>query len=472
MTELKMSWKATIAGCGVGLGLIAQTLTAALPLSDSFEFQPNGSLPAGSKGWGVAGSAQAWVTNSPVHTSALIDWAFNGGVGYPISDVTHTQVMVLNGSISNVFGSTGEQSLWFDFMLDPQAWTGAAPPALSASALCSFYVTPEGDLALARSAEPGLASSNLWTVLSGAGIVTDAWSRITVQWVGGVDTAFFSLRINGGSPLSHVSGWTAPDETAPRNGPWFPCPNATARLTPSSLHLAGRAHLDDWSLSNVHSSYDPAPIPTAVITLFSDPEAGSISPEPLVEVPVGGTPQFEVQALPYHYITDLFTNGVSISNDFATERTGRFEFVWTSVPAGWHTVEALFAPYRTLSGTSIPWLLEHYSGIEDFEEAAGSDTDGDTVPAWMEYLAGTDPTDPNSFFQITGQGVVGGSNYLIWVSRDESGLPPFVVRRKTSLSLPWQEVGLLQRFTQPTTYLWFDSNSVPGAYYRIEVQSP
>jgi hypothetical protein len=470
--EWTMSWKVTIAGWGVSASLVVQAFAASLPLSDSFEFQSNGSVPIASNGWGMAGSAQAWVTNNSEQTVALLNWAFGTGVGYPMSDVTHTQILEVSGSVSNLFGTTGEQNLWFDFMLAPQAWTGAAPPALSASALCAFYVTPDGDLGLARASEPGLPASNLWTILPGVGIATDAWSRITVQWVGGVDTAFFSVRINGGSPVSHVSGWSAPDETSSRNGPWFPCPNAAARLTPASFNLTGRSHFDDWRLSNVQPSMDPALIPTAVITPVTDPEGGGISPGPLVEVPAGGAPQFAIQALPYHHITALFTNRVPVVHDFMTDRTGRFDFVWTSVPVGWHTLEADFAPDRTPIGTSIPWLLHYYPGVEDFDAAALSDTDGDFVPAWVEYLVGTDPDDPGSVFQITGQGVEGGSNYLIWISRDEADLPPFIIQRKTSLASPtWQDVGTQSRSTQVTN-LWFDSNSVPGSYYRIEVQYP
>jgi len=467
-----MKWKMNIVGWGVGLGLVLRSL-AALPISDSFEFQPNGSVPAASNGWGVAGPSQAWVTNTPAQTAALLNWAFQSGVGYPISDVSHTQFLDVNGSVSNLFGTTGEQSLWFDFMLAPQAWTGAAPPALSASALCAFYVTPEGNLGLARSSEPGVPVSNLWTVLTGVGIATDVWTRITVQWVGGVDAAFFSVRLNGGSPISHASGWTMPDETSLRNGPWFPCPNAAARLTPASFNLSGTGHFDDWHLSNIRPSFDPTPIPTAVITPLCDTEMGSIAPGAPVEVPAGQTPQFDIQAQPHTFISALFTNSILVDHDFGTDRTGRFNFVWTSVPVGWHTLEAVFEPERTSQHTSIPWLLRHYPGVDDFEGAAETDMDGDAQPAWMEYLAGTDPDDPRSLFQISGQGVENGSNYLMWVSWDEAGLPPFVIRRKIGLTSPlWQDVGSQPRSTHLVTNVWFDPNSVTGSYYRIEVQEP
>lgn len=468
-----MNGKVKIGVYAAVAALVVRTLAAALPLADSFENQPNGAPPAGAQGWGLAGAGQAWVTNSELQTTRLVDWAFTTGVGYPLSSATHTQVLVLNGAVSNVFGVTGEQTLWFDFMLDPQPWTGAVPPAISASALGAFYVTAQGDLALARSSDPGLVTSNLWTVLSGTGVATDNWSRLTVQWVGGVDGAFFAVRINGSNPVTHASGWSMPDETAPRNGPWFPCPNAAARLTPASFNLSGQGQVDDWRLSSDQPTYDPAPIPTAVITVDCDSQAGTVAPGPVVEVPAGRSPAFVVEARPYYYISDLMTNGVSIGQDFASVRTTRFEFVWNAIPAGLHTLEPVLAPERADKGVSIPWLLEYYPDATDFDDAAQTDLDGDSMPAWMEYLAGTDPNDPDSYLQIVGQGIEGGSNYLKWVSREVVGLPPFIIWRMTNIAQTvWEPVGLYPRSSEQPTNIWFDPNSVPGSYYRLEVQAP
>ncbi|MEI7436033.1 MAG: thrombospondin type 3 repeat-containing protein [bacterium] len=420
-----MNLKITIAGWVVIMALAVRTLSAALPVSDSFESPSSGSMPASSNGWGVAGYGQGWVTNSPAQSSALVDWAVENGVGYPIPDATHIQVLAFNGTVSNRFGETGEQSCWFDFMLAPQAWTGAVPPVLSSSTLCAFYVTPERSLALARASTPGLPSSNLWTILPGVGIATDAWSRITVQWVAGVDAAFFSVRVNGGDPVSHVSAWSAPDETAPLTGSWFPCPNAGLRLTPVSFQLNGGGYCDDWRLSNVRPSFDPAPISTAVITPFCDTALGSLSPGTPSEVPVGQAPQFEVQALPHHHITALFTNTVPIAHDFAANPTDHFVFVWASVPAGWHTIKADFAPDLTLHNTSIPWLLQYYPEADDFADAAVSDTDGDGLPAWAEYIAGTDPTNPASLFLASGVQPAFGTNYTEYVYDAATNPPSF-----------------------------------------------
>ncbi|MBR4190501.1 MAG: chitobiase/beta-hexosaminidase C-terminal domain-containing protein [Kiritimatiellae bacterium] len=55
-----------------------------------------------------------------------------------------------------------------------------------------------------------------------------------------------------------------------------------------------------------------------------------------------------------------------------------------------------------IEGVPVPyaWLDRHYPGQAatpgGYETLARSDTDGDTFPAWQEYLLGSDPTDPES----------------------------------------------------------------------------
>ncbi len=52
-----------------------------------------------------------------------------------------------------------------------------------------------------------------------------------------------------------------------------------------------------------------------------------------------------------------------------------------------------------IEGVPVPyaWLDRHYPGQATtpggYETLARSDTDGDTFPAWQEYLLGSDPTD-------------------------------------------------------------------------------
>lgn len=78
-------------------------------------------------------------------------------------------------------------------------------------------------------------------------------------------------------------------------------------------------------------------------------------------------------------------NGVYPTNGPSFQLTNGTSFVET------------FAPLP--HGTPVPWLIAH--GItSDFANAELQDPDGDGVPTWSEYWAGTDPQDPGSKFAV------------------------------------------------------------------------
>ena len=53
----------------------------------------------------------------------------------------------------------------------------------------------------------------------------------------------------------------------------------------------------------------------------------------------------------------------------------------------------------TLYGTPVPWLQTN-GFTNNFAAAELSDPDGDGVPTWQEYWAGTNPRDKNSAFTV------------------------------------------------------------------------
>jgi hypothetical protein len=53
------------------------------------------------------------------------------------------------------------------------------------------------------------------------------------------------------------------------------------------------------------------------------------------------------------------------------------------------------------------WINQYYPGTSNYAATATSDTDGDGMTAWQEYLAGTDPTSRNSSLAVAITNVAG-----------------------------------------------------------------
>ena len=65
------------------------------------------------------------------------------------------------------------------------------------------------------------------------------------------------------------------------------------------------------------------------------------------------------------------------------------------------TVSAVFRPRLTAIGTPEAWLAGHFPGANDMSAVEQSDTDGDGMAAWQEYICRTDPTNAASVFHFT-----------------------------------------------------------------------
>jgi hypothetical protein len=57
---------------------------------------------------------------------------------------------------------------------------------------------------------------------------------------------------------------------------------------------------------------------------------------------------------------------------------------------------------------SDEWKIHFFGSLANPSAGDMADADGDGVPNWMEYLAGTDPTDPNSRLQLSGTATQAG----------------------------------------------------------------
>jgi hypothetical protein len=71
--------------------------------------------------------------------------------------------------------------------------------------------------------------------------------------------------------------------------------------------------------------------------------------------------------------------------------------------------------YVAVGGSAPPasvcsdeWKIHFFGSLANPSAADLADPDGDGVPNWMEYLAGTNPTDPNSRLQLSGPAIQAG----------------------------------------------------------------
>jgi hypothetical protein len=75
-------------------------------------------------------------------------------------------------------------------------------------------------------------------------------------------------------------------------------------------------------------------------------------------------------------------------------------YTFTNLQAD-HTIVANYSADLAAYGTPEWWLYQQNTNwATNFNLAALSDQDGDGVPTWQEYIAGTDPNSSTSFFAL------------------------------------------------------------------------
>jgi len=132
---------------------------------------------------------------------------------------------------------------------------------------------------------------------------------------------------------------------------------------------------------------------------------------------------------------------------------------------------ALFVPLLATNATPHWWLAEFYAETNDFDSLALSDSDGDGLAAWQEFLAGSDPTDPHSRFEFSRSGVsTAGFPVLIWPDVSDR---VYSVYRAINLRGEWVELPVTGgfKFGESRTNIFEDTTAPNGpVYYRLKVR--
>jgi len=160
-------------------------------------------------------------------------------------------------------------------------------------------------------------------------------------------------------------------------------------------------------------------------------------------------------------------------------RTGKFSGYAYSANCGWISLSNTSAFVQTDSfdpgalapdGLPIAWLLICF-GTTNVN--ANADADGDGMSNRQEYLAGTDPTNPNDKLQITAFSTLPGGT-LATLSWQSTPTRFYYLQKTLDLAQPvWADsgLGLIAPDGASTTRSFSDTNA-PLRFYRVRAIRP
>lgn len=138
---------------------------------------------------------------------------------------------------------------------------------------------------------------------------------------------------------------------------------------------------------------------------------------------------------------------------------------WGGTPPA-RSFTTLLSPGTDSDGDGMPdwWEIRFFGGATNGGSTANAD--GDPLSNYEEYLAGTLPSDSNSFLRIVGVTSIGGSNQLIWIGGTNGVGTPYRILSRTDLSSGnWTESGTQSR--SEGSNVWGSTGTDPRRFYTI-----
>ncbi len=360
-------------GCGdlTGVSVLRPRLMPGLvsnnniPYTESFEAYTNGFSLAGTNFWSAdsAGAAIVVTTN--------YSGSYSGT--YPGAG-PHQMALRIDGAITNRFCPTFYTNVYADMIIEVNAPTNPALPSASALTNASFAVrvTTNKHLAVWNCTNPP-AIGNGWTELLDVDVATNQFCRLTIKADYSPDTngvCYYSIWINGVPSTSPKLKYAAADSSQP----WF-----------GEMVASGHFLLDDLVVSTNKSFY--------ALQASSTGYGGALSPSGPVIVAPGASTSFSAVASNWYHLGSLIVDGTNVGTPAG--------YTFNNVQAD-HIIVANFAADLAANNTPKWWLYQaNTNWSTNFDAAALGDQDGDGIPTWQEYIAGTDPQNPASAFGLT-----------------------------------------------------------------------
>jgi len=198
---------------------------------------------------------------------------------------------------------------------------------------------------------------------------------------------------------------------------------------------------------------------------------GSIDPAGPVSIDHGASTNFLISAGMHYHIQSIQTNGAALSYSY-DNAFSNLNYTWNNVTAS-GSITAQFAENTYANSAPETWIEHFYPATNDYNSAAMSDTDGDGLTAWQEYIAGTDPTNKSSSLAITKVTISNGCIVISWPSSTNWTTKPFALQHRESLaSGTWENVdNNIERSNSTNNYV-LGPSGVSGFYRIVCTNSP
>lgn len=200
---------------------------------------------------------------------------------------------------------------------------------------------------------------------------------------------------------------------------------------------------------------------------------GTIEPAGEISLVAGRSQLFSISSSNFYRIADILIDGVSAGLSLGNTDTV-YAYTWNNASAP-GTIEAVFTETVTTNNPgNVPqlWLAQYYPEAPDYENAADTDTDGDGLSAWREYIAGTDPTSASSTLEV--ETLPAGPNSSDPVIRWMSAGPTqrYSIYWTDDLSGDWSALASGLQYDEASLQSYTDTvhQAAQPSFYRVQVE--